>query len=241
LNSTNLASGISAFRGNSHWRRDFHNHQPAGLGGNSVGGYVTSQGVMSWNSGLHSGGSLWDDMLHELTFWKALRPFPTARFAVMPSALQNAFSALTPGLTGRQFPHALPTSHPLRTLFDSAQILKPTAKHSAVFPSKGCHMLAPWEFPIWDNEFAGNTSRSRGRMIEALDDWIELPSSERKSIGSRLTKPDYWCYREVLLLAWDTAPAALKSQLQGQLNRAIGSRVWAHYPYRTKIPELCLA
>jgi hypothetical protein len=256
LNSANLAFGIEAFLAKTHWRSDFHNrfyanvtgalHQSAGLAGSSVGGYVTRRGVLLWQCRLNAGGVLWGDMLHELTYWKALRPFKRSHFAAMPLALKSAFSALPPGVAGRRFPPALPIPHSLRTLFDTAQVLKPAKGISAVFPSKCCHMLVPWEFPIWDNQFVGNTSKSRRVMLESLEDWIELPSSVRKSIGSRLTKPDYWCYREVLLQAWDTAPAPLKSQLQAQLNQAIlnsgiGHPVWGHYPYRTKIPELCLA
>jgi hypothetical protein len=253
-----LDNGIAEFRKHPRWRPDFHNqfyanvtgklHQSGSLGPPSAGGYKIQKGETKWAVPNPSNSSLWDDIVDELSCWKALRPHRKSDFANVPGELVSAYSKDGPPRVTQEEPGVLPKCHPLKRLFEEAQKLKRTEASSAVFPSKLCHMLVPWEFPIWDNSFAGNKSHTREAMKNALEGWTELSKDTRKSIYDCLDSrpPDYWCYRAVIVISWDTASQDLKKQLKMKLDEAVlkspmGKKVWENYPYRTKIPELCLA
>ena len=253
LTPANLAAGIANFMRHPKWRQDFHNtfysnvtntaQLARGFAGPSVGSYKSAR---------HYGPSLWHDIVGELQFWKALRPHPRAIFNAPLGlrALSAAYTVFGAGLPYATLPVAHPPQAPIQNLFQAAAALKVAGRPSAVFPSKCCHMLLPWEFPIWDNSFAGNTGTTRQKMVDSLDGWDGFaPAMARRlrtAFGGHLGYPaNYWTYREFILLAWDTLPLANQAVLIQQMNAAIiaggAPVVWPHFPYRTKIPELCLA
>lgn len=254
LTPENLAVGLANFLGHPKWRQDLHNtfysqvtHAvkiAGGFGGASVGAYHAANAL---------GPLVWHDIVLELQTWKALRPQPTAAFNEPPGlpALEIAYHAFGAGLPYTPLPVGPAPQPVISTLFNSAAALKVVQQPSAVFASKCCHMILPWEFPVWDNAFVGNNNATRIQMIEALDDWEELNHQTAVRLGNALGKAqlyptNYWTYREFILTAWDTLPAPDKAILIAQLNAAIAppgapNPVWAHFPYRTKIPELCLA
>jgi hypothetical protein len=253
LTTFNLARGIHTFLRHPKWRQDFHNRFYA-----NVTAAVKSTGsVLVPSAGAYKpagyyGPTAWHDIVFELWHWRALRPHPTAFFHAHPLLVpfNAAYAHIGGGLPYKPLPVANPPQTQLSNLFTAATALKPVATTSAVFPSKCCHMLLPWEFPIWDNQFAGNTGTTRLKMLEALESWKCLDPEIRQKLTSCLKSkhPDYWCYRYFILLAWDTLPIAQQTVLINQLNAAIlaapaplGVAPWPHFPYRTKIPELCLA
>lgn len=62
-----------------------------------------------------------------------------------------------------------------------------------------------------------------------------FPVIDHAVIGVRHSYPDYWCFCQSL---W--AACTEKHELIQQLRAAIGEPVVSHYPYATKIVELCL-
>ena len=253
LTPVKLAAGIANFMGHPKWRQDFHNTLYSNVTGAAklAGGFV-GPSVGAYHAATKFGPSLWHDIVGELQSWKALRPCRTDPFlahALLPE-LGEAYAVF-----GDFLPYATqPVTHlPLaniQDLFQAAAALKVADRPSAVFPSKCCHMLLPWEFPIWDNSFAGNTGTTRQKMVDSLDGWDdfapEIAQQLKEALAEGLGYPhDYWIYREFILRAWDTLPAANQAVLIAQLNNAIiaggAPAVWGHFPYRTKIPELCLA
>jgi hypothetical protein len=251
LTPTNLRRGIANFLSRRKFRRDFHNRFYA----NVTACVKTTANICTpspggYHSAGHFGSSVWDDIGAELSHWNAWRsPKPSSSPPVI-TGLRAAYAAIGGGLPYLPLPAANPPQPQLRALFIAAAALKPVANASPVFPSKCCHMLLPWEFPIWDNKFAGNTSATRQKMCGALNGWPDLDQATRQKLTTCLSKkhPDYWCYRYFILLTWDTLPIAQQTVLIKQLNAAIlaapaplGIAPWPHFPYRTKIPELCLA
>jgi hypothetical protein len=253
LTSHHLCTGIKKFSSHPKWRQDFHNRFYTNVtAAIKSAGSVLLPSVGAYKPAGCYGPTVWHDIVFELWYWRALRPHPTAFFHTHPllAPLNAAYAHIGGGLPYRPLPVANPPQTQLFNLFTAAAALKPVATASAVFPSKCCHMLLPWEFPIWDNQFAGNTGTTRMKMLEALEDWKCLDQEKRQKLITCLKAkhPDYWCYRYFLLLSWDTLPIAQQTVLINQLNAAIlaapaplGVTSWSHFPYRTKIPELCLA
>jgi hypothetical protein len=252
LTTTNLARGIHSFLAHPKWRQDFHNrfYANATAAVKSAGSVLVAS-VGAYKPAGNYGRTAWHDIVFELWFWRALRPHSTAFFHAHPllGSLNAAYARIGGRLPYIPIPAANPPQTPLFNLFNAAAALKNVATASPVFPSKCCHMLLPWEFPIWDNQFAGNTGTTRIKMLEALEGWESLDQEIRQKLTACLNakKPDYWCYRYFILLAWDTLPIAQQTVLIKQLNTAIaapaplGGTPWPNFPYRTKIPELCLA
>lgn len=253
LTPTVLANGITNFLSHPKWRKDFHNlfystiTQTCKMTGN-----FGCPSAASYKPAGHYGPTIWHDTVGELQYWKALRPYANKYFISSPrvATLQNAYASIGIGLPYPPVPVANPPQSSIKDLFVSAEALKPLSKPSAVFPSKCCHMLCPWEFPVWDNSFAGNVSATRLKMLRALKSWPDLDVSTKTSMTKKLLSKagpsdDYWTYREFILLAWDTLPSPNKTTLIAIMDKTIMTSsahpVWRHYPYRTKIPELCLS
>lgn len=255
LNSTNLANGITQFRVRA-WRDDFHHElylklsQTAYLSSN----FLTAPSVGCYRQQNYLGPSLWGDLVAELQCWKALRPHPSSRFltgnANQLTSLLTTYKPLQTGLPYSPLPVTTTPNASLRDFFMAAAGLKPLATPSAVFPSKCCNFLLPWEFPIYDRAFVGQNSQTISKMKLALHTWHGLPQKWKTyfqtNLRRRISPYDlYWAYRNFILLAWDTLPKAVETQLICQLSKEIslatGQPVWPHYPFRTKIPELCLA
>jgi hypothetical protein len=188
------------------------------------------------------GSTAWHDIVFELWFWRAIRPFKSVSFYNHPClpTLQTAYASIGVGLPYLPVQVASPPQPQIKNLFDAAASLKMVGNKSPVFPSKCSHMIMPWEFPVWDNKFVGNTS---GRMLVSLNDWPDLDVQNRLFLSHCLQQrfQDYWCYRHYLLLAWDTLPIQQQNALIKQLNATMSQNPWQFFPYRTKIPELCLA
>jgi hypothetical protein len=204
LTQQNLGAGIQKFLNHPKWRQDFHNlfytnvtaavKRTASISVPSVGAYVPA--------GTY-GPTTWHDIVFELRFWRAMRPLKRALFFNHPGLpnLQAAYAVIGAGLPYSPMLAANPPQSQIKDLFDNAAVLKPVNNNSPVFASKCCHMILPWEYPVWDNEFVGNTS---ARMLESLDDWGNLNAESRQCLSKclRQKRPDYWCYRYYLLLAW---------------------------------------
>jgi hypothetical protein len=250
LTVRNLNVGIQNFRAHSKWRQDFHNrlYSLATAAAKTAATFAVPSTGIYWLAGRH-GPTVWNDISHELNYWKALRN-GTFTPAALP-ALANAYAVFGSGLPYAQLPSTWPPPAQIQNLFAAAAALKPTRNISAVFPSKCCHMLLPWEYPVWDNLFSGKPSQAK--IMGHLDNWHDLDPSIIRRVRAAVRRGlDYWTYREFLLLSWDTLPAAGQAALQAILDREIlagGAGLvqqpvlppWDFYPYRTKIPELCLA
>jgi hypothetical protein len=242
LTLSKLTAGINKFQARPRWRRDFHNDFYATVtDAIRVSGTICAPSPRQMSP---PGTNTWDDVVKELSFWKALRPLTQAHFLTHSgrSALDKVYSFFGKGHPYKPLPAMLNPQNPVVTIFREAQKLKPVNNRSPVFPSKCCHMLLPWEFPVWDGNFIGPSARHK--MIQAIEEWKDLdPETSRILRKNIQSGANYWCYRAFLLTAWDTAAPSLQSQLIATLNRAMPKNtcVWTHFPYRTKIPELCLA
>lgn len=253
LTPNNLANGITNFLNHPNWRQDFHNKLYSQVtNAAKLAGSFNGLSVGSYKPASHYGPTLWHDIVGELQYWRALRPYPNRNFTSPPGlpVLDAAYAALPAGLPYAALPAANPPQPPIQKLFFAAAKIKKGTSPSVVFASKCCHMLLPWEFPIWDNAFAGNTGSTRQKMVSALGDWTGLAPAIanplRVALGGHQVYPaNYWTYREFILLAWDTLPLANQAALIKQMDAAIlaggAPAVWMQFPYRTKIPELCLA
>lgn len=251
LTAATLKKGVWIYLSSKKWRPDFHNRffstvtasvtATKSVTGLSVGGYGYSPGSI--------GPTLWDDIVEELKHWKALRPSLSKTSLNSRASTINVVIPSLPPPTSLSIPPYGSTG-PLGSLFSSALSLKPTKCKSPVFASKLCHMICPSEFPIYDGKFIGKSQTARASMLNALAGWVGLPPAVATSLKNGLCIPksrplSYDTYRVFVLCAWDTLPAPQQALLKGVLDTyikasGIASAVWPHFPYRTKIPELCL-
>jgi hypothetical protein len=253
LTPARLNAGIKNFLSHRLWRRDFHNHFYTNITNpmKMAGGYAGPSAGAYFSAGRY-GPTFWHDIIGELGFWKALRPHPIATFKspVGLPGLTTAYHAIGAGLPHRPLlPVANPPQILISNLFNAAIALKPSNGPSVVFASKCCHMLLPWEYPISDGKFSG-VKITVQKMLDALEAWDDLSHQTRGTLTTVLGNPKstgniYWSYRQFILLAWDTLPPANQAALISILDAAILAAgmgpVWVYYPYRTRIPELCLA
>lgn len=249
ITSINLKRGIGRFLSSkTKWRRDFHNQfystvtasvfATKSVSSPSVGGYYFPGS---------KGPTLWHDIIAELGFWKALRG--AGAFKTSLAGKAHIVNGLLPPFAPPSIaPYSLMGS--LGTLFKSTLSLKPTKSKSPVFASKLCHMLLPSEFPIYDGMFIGKSPTARASMLGCLAGWPNLPPTVASLLQAGLSIPksrplSYDTYRVFVLCAWDTLPAPQQALLKGVLDTYINASgiapaIWQHFPYRTKIPELCL-
>ena len=252
LTTTTLASGISKFLSSkTKWRADFHNRfystvtdkvmVARSVSGPSAGGYYAAGS---------KGPTLWDDIIAELGFWKALRGAGALKASLASNGhIPNGLLLSFPSPSSQSIaPYSL--SGALGSLFITALSLKPAKNGSPVFASKLCHMLCPSEFPIYDGKFIGRSTHARFNMLKSLSGWSSISPAIASALQTGLSIPQnqplsYDIYRTFVLSAWDTLPTSKQSVLKLALDKAIiaggfKNPIWAHYPYRTKIPELCL-
>lgn len=257
----NLKSGIGkyqryVYRKRHPWRPDFHdtfyrnvtNHllSTGNLGSSSVGAYYPSN---------HKGPTLWGDLIAELNYWKALRGrgynlnyFIHFNYAGLNRCMQflPSYNPKTPMALNSILPPP-----PLLNLFVGALMIKPTKQPSIVFASKLCHLILPWEFPVWDREFVGNDWRDeledqfKKEIEEAYEDLDKVSLGKYNKWKNMVV--EYFVYRYVILKDWDSLSSPQKQQLQNTLSSSAhcprsgkSKSLWKDFPYRTKIPELCI-
>lgn len=233
LTLPNLQNGIAVWRSKCHWPQDFHNN-------------LYNKLIPIWRTPQATSTNDWSEVVNELAKWRVFRgqkgngKHNILRHGSIPS---NLCTALV-NLNGQPLPIPIsPHQSMVYQMFNQASALRPTSTNSPVFPSKLCHLLHPWEFVVWDNQMIGH--KSRQFWSTHLANWSGLNSHQINLLCTHLRANDYWRYRVFLLMAWDTASFCLKQQLISQLNNDIlklnpSATIPPNYPYRTKIPEICL-
>lgn len=229
----NLQNGIAVWKSKCHWPQDFHND-------------LYNKFIPIWKTPTSTSPNDWSDVVNELAKWRVFRGQKGngKRNILNHGSIPRNLCTAIVNLNSLSIPISLGTHQStIDQMFHEASILRPTRTNSPVFPSKLCHLLHPSEFVVWDNQMIGH--KNRQFWGTHLANWSGLNSHQFNLLRTHLISNDYWRYRTFLLMAWDTASNSLQQQLISQLNNEITKSnphaiITPDYPYRTKIPEICM-
>lgn len=163
----------------------------------------------------------WLATVDDLCKWKAIRPLPKgevlARGQKRLQDLRREYARMQ-SIPGNQMANLSNLSwEDVADLYQVAYEIKNV--NAPVFGSKLCHFIMPDAFPVID-----------GRIIKKI----------RKVIG--VNNPSYKDYWQFCKAQWVgcTAQSQLVAMMQKEIEK-IGRNVFIHYPYATKITELCIS